>query len=388
MPGHEVLVLVLDAGGGHRAAARALTDAADVAGVRWGMRVENLQEVLAPADFSRRLTGRPLEETYNGMVRRRRTRFLVPLLRTLQWGIGGLEGRLASLVAERLREVRPALVVSVVPNLNGVIARAVRDALPGVPFAVVMTDLADFPPRFWVHGSPDAVVVPTGRAAQQAVEAGLSPRRIWRTSGLPLHPRFYGLDVPATRLRVRNELGIPDGAITVLAMFGGKGSPELAPLATLLAKTPDRHVIAVCGDNPLLLESLLPAAGASEGRLHALGFTDRIPELLAAADLLVSKPGPGAVAEALHIGRPLVVTSNPHTIPQERYNARYLAEKDLGVVVRRWRDIPPAVDSLVAERGRLDRLHDNVQALPRNRAVFEVVSLLDGLLSGGVPATG
>src|SRR5262245_63811606 len=86
----EVLLLVVDAGGGHRATADALVAAGRQRGIRWTFHVESLQPILAPLDLWKRMTGRSIEDTYNQMVRRGRTGFLVPLLRMFQWTIARL----------------------------------------------------------------------------------------------------------------------------------------------------------------------------------------------------------------------------------------------------------------------------------------------------------
>src|SRR5512145_3067384 len=106
----EVLLFVVDAGGGHRAAANALVAAAAERGLPWRLEVLNITDVLAPRDFVRRLTGRSLEDVYNAMIRRRWTRFLVPLLRGYQRLIARLRPALVHTVAARLAERRPELV--------------------------------------------------------------------------------------------------------------------------------------------------------------------------------------------------------------------------------------------------------------------------------------
>jgi 1,2-diacylglycerol 3-beta-galactosyltransferase len=390
VPGRaEVLLFILDAGGGHRAAARALVAAAESRRVPWRAEVTNLQDVLAPVDFGRRLTGQPSEQTYNDLVRRGRTRFLVPMLRGLQWGIRRLEGRLSTLVAAHLRERQPSVVVSLIPNFNGVLLRAAREALPGVPRVVLLTDLADFPPHFWLEPDVDHVLVSTEDAARQARELGIAPQRIQRLSGLPLHPRFYETHPAEARHRIRAEMGIPADAFVVLLLFGGKGAPEIEPLCErLLVEHPTWHVVAICGENPRLTAALLPIQARSGGRLHPLGFTNRIPELLSAADLLLSKPGPGTLAEALHFGVPLVVPCNGHTIPQERYNARFLQEHRLGIVVPHWREMPRAAAGLARERPALEALRAATTAQPVNRGVFEAVEAIDELVRPAFRAAG
>jgi UDP-N-acetylglucosamine:LPS N-acetylglucosamine transferase len=377
----EVLLFILDAGGGHRAAARALTAAVGSVPREWRFRVTNLQDVLAPADFTRRITGRPMEDAYNAIVRRQWTRFLVPMLRLFQWGIRSQRETLVRLVAAHLAATRPAVIVSLIPNFNAILAEARRRACPDTPFLIVMTDLADFPPDFWMHPDVDRIVVATPHAVAQARELGIPPPQISLTSGMVLHPRFHASD-PAARQRTRRELGIGAEDFTVLVLFGGKGSPELHPLcAALLRESPRWHVLAICGDNPRLQAAVGELQKESGGRLHCFGFTDRVLDLMAACDVLATKPGPGTLAEALHCRVPAVVPCNAHTIPQERYNAAFLTENELGVVVRQWREIPAAVSALAADPVRRARMRRRLEALPPNRAVFEVLEILDAELS-------
>ena len=113
-------------------------------------------------------------------------------------------------LAAWLREQpRPAAVVSVFPNFNGVMRDAIREALPGVPLVVVLTDFADFPPRFWIEPGIDRVVVGTDEAREQALAIGIPPR-----AG---HPRLGHGPAPALlprgrarrrATRARAELGL------------------------------------------------------------------------------------------------------------------------------------------------------------------------------------
>ncbi len=108
-----------------------------------------------------------------------------------------------------------------------------------------------------------------------------------------------------------------------------------------------------------------------------LGFTDRVAELLAASDLLVTKPGPGSLSEAFHQRVPVVVTRNVHTIPQERFNTDFVARP-------RARSRRPSL-ARDPRRGRCAccrdpaaraALRERIAALPANRAVYEVIDLI------------
>jgi 1,2-diacylglycerol 3-beta-galactosyltransferase len=227
----------------------------------------------------------------------------------------------------------------------------------------------------------DRVVVATEAAVEQARALGLPPSRISRTSGMVLHPRFHRAE-PAARQRARRELGIGAEDFTVLDLFGGKGSPEVLPLcAALLAESPRWHVVAICGDNPRLQSSVGELQKDSGGRLHSFGFTDRVLELMSACDVLATKPGPGTLAEAFHSRVPVVVPCNAYTIPQERYNAAFVEQNELGIVVRHWREMPGAVSALAADPVRRARMRRRLEALPENRAVFEILAIVEAELT-------
>jgi 1,2-diacylglycerol 3-beta-galactosyltransferase len=378
----RVVLVTFDAGGGHRAAANALVAAAEQRAAPFRFEVISLQDVLAPLDPVRRLTGGTSEQLYNELVRRRRTRFLVPMLRGLQWAIRRAGPRLARQVANALASRAPAAVLSVIPNFNAVIAQGVRLSHPQTPFLVALTDFADFPPHFWFEPALDGVIVASEHAAQQALALGLPAASIHRTSGMPLHPRFYPRADPARRQALRAEWGLRAEDFTVLLTFGGKGSPEMEPLCARLLRMPRPwRVIAICGDNPPLYQRLRPLETVSAGRLRRVGFTDRMADFMAAADVLLTKPGPGSLAEAFHQGVPPVVVEDARTIPQERYNVRMVEREGLGVAVKDWRHMASAVAELADDPARLSEIRQRLERLPDNRAVYETLEVLGRVVS-------
>jgi UDP-N-acetylglucosamine:LPS N-acetylglucosamine transferase len=111
-----------------------------------------------------------------------------------------------------------------------------------------------------------------------------------------------------------------------------------------------------------------------------------VSEYLSACDVLVTKPGPGSLAEAFHQQVPVVVACNAHTIPQERYNAALVRDGGLGVAVRHWREIPAAVTALRREPARLAECRRRLAALPPNRAIFEILDLVEAELTSAARA--
>ena len=251
----EVLVFVVDAGGGHRATANALLAAAATES-RFRLSVVSLEEVLEPLDVVKKATGVSIERVYNALIRSQRTRHLVLLLRLLQGGIRLRRGALVRRLAGFLEARRPAVVLSVLPNFNGVIRDAVAASLPGAPFVVPLTDLADFPPRFWIESGLDRVIVGSDRAVTQAETMGLPRDKVSRVSGMVLHPRFYPLAGRDVRARIRHEMQIADHVFTALVLFGGQGSTEMLPLSGALLHERTRANLATLPANRAVYEAL------------------------------------------------------------------------------------------------------------------------------------
>jgi len=137
------------------------------------------------------------------------------------------------------------------------------------------------------------------------------------------------------------------------------------------AKTP-LQMIMICGRNESLANNIRQIAAAKP--IFIEGFTNRVDYYMALSDFFIGKPGPGSISEALHFNLPVIVTRNGSTMPQERYNAEWVQENEVGVVLKSFSEIQAAVRDLLDD-GRLESLRANVAAR-RNVAVFEAVDLL------------
>ena len=275
-------------------------------------------------------------------------------------------------------------MVSVVPHFNRALLEGLQNAWPGTPLVTILTDLADYPPRFWIEKQDQYLICGTERAVQQAQEAGARPDRILRASGMILHPRFYQV-ADGDRGAERSRLGLDPDAPTGLVLFGGQGSDAMLEIAERLdAEGPDRlQLIFICGRNDKLAAAL--RRRPARLRCYVEGFTKEVPAYMRLSDFFIGKPGPGSVSEALHMRLPVIVECNAWTLPQERYNTRWIQEKQVGLVVRRTRQIPAAVKVLL-EGGNLSRYQARAAAL-NNRAVFEIPELLRRIVEESSPQT-
>jgi 1,2-diacylglycerol 3-beta-galactosyltransferase len=371
-------LVYFNAGGGHRAAALALRDVLVQQRRPWTLRLVNLTEVLDPARRFRRATGLDPEDLYNRRLQRGWTLGLGAELKLLQSMIRAAHRPLCRRLQAHWQHTRPDLVVSLIPNFNRAMGQALAAARPGVPFVTVITDLADLPPRFWVEPTVQQhVVCGTPQAQAQALAAGVPAARVSLVSGMLLRPAFYE---PATgdRAADRAALGLDPARPTAAVMYGGQGSMEMLRIARLL---PGVQLLLFTGHNQPLAAQLraLPSPGTAPRAV--LGFTPEVPRLMRLADFFIGKPGPGAMSEALHLGLPVVTFDNAWTMPQERFNTRWVRELGVGLVLRSLNDLPDACAGLLP---RLDEFRHRVGWLD-NRAVFEVPEILSELLQAPAP---
>ena len=275
------------------------------------------------------------------------------------------------------KERRPRLVVSLIPNFNRALFQSLASAAPGVPMVTILTDLADYPPHFWIENQKQYFICGTHRARAQALQMGHPEARVFQVSGMILRPEFYEPQL-AHPAEERKRLGLDPELPTGLVLFGGEGSNVMYSIAKRLGNSrTDLQLIMLCGRNQKLrarLQSL-----KTRNKVHVEGFTKDIPRFMHLADFFVGKPGPGSISESLKMNLPVIVERNSWTLPQERYNADWVKENGVGVVVDNLTEIETTVSNLLAN-GRLKALRRNITCV-ENRAVFEIPPILDKILA-------
>lgn len=372
--------LFFDAGGGHRAAATALREVCAEKHPEWNVRLVHVQELLSDFDIFRRALGIKTEDMYNLVLRKGWTLGSGAMLRGLQFLIRLYHDQQVKYLRKYWQtEPVPDLVVSLIPNFNRSIHEA-SQSLPAPPRMVtVLTDIADYPPHFWIEPKQrQAFICGSPKAVEQARATGYRNGQVYQTSGMVLHPRFYRpveVDVPAER----RKLGLDPAKPTGLLMFGGFGSPVMENIAETLEESDlDLQLIFICGKN----EKLRARLEAKSSRLPRFieGFTLDVPYYMRLADFFIGKPGPGSISEAIHMGLPVIVTKNALTLPQERYNADWVLENEVGMVEKSFALVDQAVRRLL-EPGVLARYQANARRM-QNRAVFEIPEIFASLLAG------
>jgi UDP-N-acetylglucosamine:LPS N-acetylglucosamine transferase len=381
-PMKRIEFVFFDAGGGHRAAATALKLAIESRGIDWDIHLMNLQDELDKLDILRRLTGIRIQEAYNWMLRSGWTLGSAQILRLLQATIWVHHKLLLKLLRNYWRKTAPDMVVSFVPHFNRLMGESYAIEFPGRPMVTILTDLANYFPDFWMERREQYFICGTDLAEQQALKFTGAPERVFRVSGMILHPRFYEPQT-ADRAAGRTALGLDPKLPTGLVLFGGYGSGNIERIVDRLDKTTlPVQLILICGRNEKLRARL--AARKTRLPIFVEGFTTNIPYYMHLSDFFIGKPGPGSVSEAIQMKLPVIVECNAWTLPQERYNATWVTENQVGIAVKNFRQIVPAVEQLLSD-ATLDRYRANAAALP-NRAVFEIPDILQQILERSTAA--
>ncbi len=235
-----------------------------------------------------------------------------------------------------------------------------------VPQVTATTDFETH--RLWVNQPCDHYFTATEEGALYLQRWGV-PKTDTTAVGIPIHPVFAQ---PKDRAACCAKHGLAGDRPVVLQLAGGFGVGPIEQIyRALLDVEVPLEVVVIAGKNESAREQLAKVTPPARHRTKVMGFTSDIDELMAAADLVVSKPGGLTTSETLARGAAMVVV-NP--IPgQESRNSDFLLENGAAIKVNNVATLAYKVTSLLRQPERLARLKENARHLGRPRAAFDVV---------------
>jgi hypothetical protein len=374
--GRKLTILFFDAGGGHRSAAEALKSVLESQSLPWQVNLLNLQDQLDHLDLLRRTTGIRIQDAYNLILRKGWTRLTPQLLPVLQSVIRMYHSSTVSMLRKYWEQHPADMVLSVIPHFNRALAESIRATMPATPFVTLLTDLADYPPHFWMERESEYLICGTAKAERQALALGHDRDHVFLASGMVMKPRFYEKRSINRQLELK-KLGLSLDRPTGIVLFGGHGSNTMLDIVKRLHRGKSNlQLILICGKNQKLLAKI--KAMATRFPVFAEGFTQEVDYFMSLSDFFIGKPGPGSISEALQFHLPVIVECNGSTLPQERYNAQWVTENHLGIVLRSFKDIANGVEQLLAP-GTFGELCGNASRYS-NRALLEIPSFLDQIM--------
>jgi len=363
----RILCLHTGAGGGHTSAIKAIIEALED---RYGDQIEidivdALKDYapkpldLAPESYSQMLKApqfyRQFYEIGNG---RRRSRLVMQ-------GITLYTRR----AVHTLLDEHPAdIIVSTYHFASSPVMDALARRHQKIPVITVVTDLVTIPP-VWFDPRADITVVPTEPAYHQALIAGIPTNRLKRI-GLPVSPRFI---IKSDKNAARKRLDWPLEQKVALLMAGGAGVGPLgnlaeAIIAARIAVTP----VIVTGKNRRLADRLRRQPWAKKARIY--DFVDDMPSFMQAADVLITKAGPGTITEALNMNLPMILYSR---VPgQEEGNVEYVCHTGAGYWAPKKADLVATLRYLVEDKDALPRAAAAAKQLATPKAADTIAQLV------------
>jgi processive 1,2-diacylglycerol beta-glucosyltransferase len=257
-----------------------------------------------------------------------------------------------------------------------IIASLRRKEKLSLPQVTATTDFETH--RLWVNQPCEHYFTATEEGARYLQHWGV-PADCTTVTGIPIHPVFAR---PKDRAECLTRHGLTGDRPVILQLSGGFGVGPIAKLyKALLEVSRPIQLVTIAGRNEAVKKELEAVAPPERHRAKVLGFTDQIDELMAAADLVVSKPGGLTTSETLARGAVMVIV-NP--IPgQESRNSDYLLESGAAIKVNNLGTLAYKIDSLLDAPARLARLREGVARIARPRAVYDVVERSLKLLPAG-----
>ena len=359
-----------DTGGGHRSAAEAIIEAVNIE--------YKDQVTIEMVDFFKNYAPPPFNhaaDMYPYMVKAPSLwgasfhatdgRAQARVITTTMWPI-------ARHAAKTLVRSHPAdLIVTVHPFANTFALKALGNNRP--PFITVVTDMVTTH-ALWFDRRADHILVPTEIARQRALKYNMPAEKV-QVVGMPVADRYckpMGKKGP-----LRKTLGWPVDKPIVLLVGGGEGMGPLGKTAREIdASGLDLGLVVVCGRNQKLKASL--EAEKWENPVKIYGFTRDMPDLMRASDFIVTKAGPGTVAEALNAELPIILYSK---LPgQEDGNVTFVEEEGAGVWAPKPQDVVRALTRWISRPAERKQVVENCRRAGRPEAAKTIAGIIGDTL--------
>lgn len=265
-----------------------------------------------------------------------------------------------------IQEKAPAVIVSVHPMINHLTVRAIKRSGKKIPFVVVIMDPVTLH-RAWITPEVDLCIVATPEAKQLAMKYGMPESKI-KIIGIPIDPKFFLKDKEKQEARKRDHL--KPKLFTILLMGGGEGAGKMYEIVKELDRQEIKaQLIVIAGRNKKLEQRLKRDMNKFNLPIRVFGFTDQVHEIMAESDLIITKAGPGTIAEALAMNLPIIITS---WLPgQEEGNVEFVVRENVGRVSRDPRKVVEIVRELM-ETTEFEELKRNIKRVSRPQAAIDI----------------
>jgi processive 1,2-diacylglycerol beta-glucosyltransferase len=329
------------------------------------------------------------EQVYNAMLRNGWIRSMNFIVRNVVPSIfRSYMGKLERIINSYIKTHQPDLVISVIPFVNFPASEAARKS--GIPFLVITTDndLRNWAlemekikhPHFKVTIGAD---LPTTRDI--LVKKNV-PEHAIETIGLPLRPDFI---VQKDREKILEELNLPTDRAIILIMMGAAGGDTAYEYAKKVGDLDlGAHLVVVAGRNKKLKKELDHLNLHSSNSLSVFGFTDRISDIMAVSDVVITKPGPGTINEAIAMKLPILIDNTDISLFWERANVDVVLKYGVGQKIKKFNQIKGLLKTYLKDEQMIQNTEKSFIDVPSNQFHLRIRGIIQDLISGYRPRTG
>lgn len=359
----KILILTSTAGGGHKSAASALTEQLNhIYGHAVTVESVDVLKEYAPQPFDR------TPEAYQMMIKSptawrgfyelgdgaRRSRLIMSSI--------SLYARRRS---ERLLTNHPAdIIISTYHFANSPILESLSRTHSTVPFITVVTDLVTAPP-VWFDPRTTLCITPTEDTAELARKMAIPEEKI-KVIGMPVSSRFK--PAASSKVTLKSDLGLSSKRPLVVVIAGGEGIAPFDQIVDNFAGI-NATIMIITGKNAGMLSKL--ESKDLPDNYVIKGFVDNLPEIMQAADVIITKAGPGTIMEALNCHLPLILFSK---LPgQEDGNVDFVTIHGAGLWQPKLSQLGGDLRSLLASPSRLSDMQAAAAKISQPDATRNIV---------------
>ncbi|MBS0654102.1 MAG: hypothetical protein JSR39_11325, partial [Verrucomicrobia bacterium] len=204
------------------------------------------------------------------------------------------------------------------------------------------------------------------------------PESAIETIGLPLRPDFIATK---NEDQIREEYHIPPEKSVILVMMGGAGSKSSYEYARKIGGMDlSTHLIICTGRNEKLKKDIEKIKIHPSNSMTVLGFTEKIADLMVMSDLIITKPGPGTINEAIAMQLPILVDNVDASLFWERANSEMVVNYGIGQKIKDYKQMRKVLRTYLSDREKRKEIEKSFAALPSNRFHERIGEIVDSML--------
>lgn len=275
---------------------------------------------------------------------------------------------------------KPDCIISVVPLVNSEIAAYTKKV--AIPFILIPTDIDA---HFFLRGVAKNVheklficpMIMNKFVQKQLDHYGIEMRYVHHIGAI-LRGDFFE---HKNSMQIKQQYGLPLDKPIILVMMGGMGSKKIVPIARTLAQfSLPIHVVLCTGKDAKAVDELNKIVWRDTVSYTILGFTERISDLMAVSDVLLTKSGTLSVLEGISMHKVLLLDGIGSVLPWERYNHTLIEESGFGYSIKSHAQLEQKLIRLLQNKREYERIQTNLNGIDRKNGTTEIKGLLEKFL--------